>query len=80
MSDEDEDEEMFEVIPAEEITLDHPVFEDYIAERIYSFSLLMRVTSEIEEEHIRELGINMMQAVIRSVAGTNTSVVAVAKK
>jgi hypothetical protein len=34
----------------------------------------------MEEEHIRELGINMMQAIIRSVGGTSTSVLSVAKK
>lgn len=80
MSDEDDFEDMIEILPAEEIALEHPVFEDSVAERTYSFTLLMRATSEMEEEHIRELGINMMQAIIRSVGGTSTSVLSVAKK
>jgi hypothetical protein len=80
MSDEDEDDEMIEVITEKEITIDHPVFEDSVAERIYAFSLLMQATSTVEDEAIRELGLNMMQAVIRVVGGPNNSVLSVAKK
>lgn len=76
----EEDEDMIEIVPAEDVSLEHPVFEDSVAERTYAFSLLMRMTSEMEEETVRELGINMMQAIIRSIGGTGQNVTSVVRK
>lgn len=81
MSDgDDEDEEMFELLPSDDASAFHPVFEDAVAERTYAFSLLMRTTSEIDEETVRELGINMMQAIIRSIGGGAHNITPVVRK
>jgi hypothetical protein len=81
MSDgDDEYEDMIELLSAEDASAYHPVFEDAVAERTYAFSLLMRTTSEIEEETVRELGVNMMQAIIRSIGGTGQNITAVVRK
>lgn len=81
MWDGDEDmEDEIAILDSASAASDHPYFEDYVAERTYSFSLLITTVAEIEDEGLRELGTNMLQAIIRTISSGSTSISAVTKK
>lgn len=81
MWDGDEDmEDEIAILENTNVGSDHPYFEDYVAERTYSFSLLLTTVAALEDEGLKELGTNMLQAVIRTIATSSSSISAVTKK
>jgi hypothetical protein len=50
----------------------HPTFSDKVSEQVYAFKLLMTETDKIKDPALRDLGVNMMGAMIRIVGGEKT--------
>lgn len=46
---------------------DLPIFTDFVAERALAFSILAKKANQMEPGEIRDLSLNMLQALVRSI-------------
>lgn len=46
---------------------DYPIFTDFVAERALAFSILAKKAAAMEAGDIRDLSVNMLQAIVRSI-------------
>ena len=46
---------------------DFPIFTDFVAERALAFSILAKKANQMEPGEIRDLSLNMLQALVRSI-------------
>lgn len=51
----------------EDDTEDFPIFTDFVAERALAFSILAKKANQMEPGEIRDLSLNMLQALVRSI-------------
>jgi hypothetical protein len=46
---------------------EYPIFTDFVAERALAFSILAKKANQMEPGEIRDLSLNMLQALVRSI-------------